>query len=291
EEVRQALRAGGGRAGGRLGGRAAGLTGEQRAAPFRAGAVEQRLGVGNVLHERGVEPSAEGGRERELVARRDLQLRAEWPGTARVLGVSGAPVARVVAQELVRRRELAADPRGLPASGVALALGRRERLARPLGAGVRLPAGLPRGLRGALRARQRLALGEEVALETRELLLDLLGAALLDVSELGLELGEAAPVLLGGERLVALRPGRELGELRLDALDPPGEPFGVGPDLLGAQGEAIARRARVVKATRQRVVALGPLGQRPLGLAATPDDLLQRALQPGALGAGPRDGL
>src|SRR6185312_9113381 len=114
------------------------------------------------------------------------------------------PVARVVAQELVRRRELAADPRGLPASGVALALGRRERLARPLGAGVRLPAGLPRGLRGALRARQRLALGEEAAL------------------------------LLGGERLVALRPGRELGELRLDALDPPGEPFGVGPDLLGA---------------------------------------------------------
>ena len=73
EPVSQPLRAGRRRAGGRrqvdVGGR-----GDQRTAALAAGAIEQRRSVAAVADDRGPQSSVQSGRERQLVARVDLEL-------------------------------------------------------------------------------------------------------------------------------------------------------------------------------------------------------------------------
>ncbi len=132
----------------------------------------------------------------------------------------------------------------------------------------------------------------ELVLEAGELALQLLGAARLDLGELRLERGEAVVAVgPGALRLVTLGALRQLRELRLDPLDAAGEPFRGGGGLLAAQREPVAGGAGRVQPRGQLVVAVGALGQRPLGLAAARDDLLQLGLEAAALGAGGGDRL
>ena len=96
----------------RPGARAAG---DERAPAVAAGAVEQAARSGQVVDDRGAQPPAERGGERELVAGLDLELVGQRRAPARRAGVA--------AQERVDRGELAADARRLAARPLGRRLG------------------------------------------------------------------------------------------------------------------------------------------------------------------------
>ena len=249
--------------------------GEQCGASVGTGAVQQRLGAGDVLDERSVEAAAQGGRERELEAVADAQMLAE---RSRRVG-SVVAHARMPAQKLVRGRELGADASGL-ATGVLhgpLGLARAARArSRPR----------HRHARAAARAAATLGVGRsdaaalslKLALQPGDLRADLTLARGGDLGELRLQGGDALPVTRRPHPRPAGAPRRSAAQLPLGALDTPRERLRAGGDLLASQAEALVRRARLVDALGQRVVALGALGQRALRAPTLLDRLLQARL-------------
>ena len=180
---------------------------DQRGAPVAAGAVEQARGLRQVRRDRGAQPRAQRGRERQLVAGLRAQRVGQRGGAARRAGVG--------AHELVDLRELCADARGLAARGLGAALELAPGAAGALRGGVRLAAG-GRGALGRLAQARGLARGRRPALlELGDLLRHALRAVLGELRELGLERGDAfrgalvARVLLGlgGQRLERRRGG------------------------------------------------------------------------------------
>ncbi len=156
---------------------------------------------------------------------------------------------RVTAQELVRRRQLGAHARRLAASLLRAALrGRqaRARLLRPL---VRFCARSARLLDLALQLLERLELALARALQLRDLALDLLLAAALDLSQLSYKRLDALRARRRGAilRVLAARLA-ENRQLALDALDPPRERLRARARLLAAQPEPLVRRACLVYA-------------------------------------------
>ena len=146
---------------------------QQRAAAVGARAVEQRLGPGDVLHERRVQAAAERRCERKLVAVLHAQLLTERLGRVRVLAAD----AHVPAQELVGGGELGANARGVAARVLHDALGSRQAPARTLGLRVGLRALLPRLRHRGLRLLDKRELALVLALQLGDLALDLLLAA------------------------------------------------------------------------------------------------------------------
>ncbi len=179
------------------------------------------------------------------------------------------------AQELVGGGELRAHALGGTPRLLSAALIGGEQLApllRPLvGLGAR--GARPLHIRLGHRLRLRVALAGRAQL--RHLGIQLALARGVDARELLLERRDPPagrlrlPVLLGRVRSERL-------ELRARALDPAPQAIRRARSLLGAQRDPLAGRARVVHAPRERVVALGTLGQRTLGLATPVDGLLQR---------------
>jgi hypothetical protein len=283
DEVAEAARAGRRRRGrARAAGRARAR--DQGAPAVRAGALEQRAAGRRVLDERRAEPAAERRRERELEAGLDLEAVGERDAAARRT--------RVRAQALVGGRELAAHARGLPASGVGRAFGGPARAARDLarlvGVGELRAARCDRGRelrrpRGGRRA---------LALERRELALERLRPARVELGELGLERLDvvAAGVVgrvLGGPRAEGL----ELVAAALGALRQRRRRLA---RALEAQLDALRGRPRGERPARERLAPLGAAGQRLLGLLAALGDLGQRPVgrvAGAARGRGARFGL
>ena len=197
---------------------------------------------------------------------------------------------RVVAQELVDRGELGPHARGLAPGGLDRTLGLTQRAAGLLGAGVSLLAGFAGlGERGV----QLGDLGGGVlagAVELGQLALQLLLALALQPGELLLEradaLADLRAVPVGLRRTVAGEGLLEDLQLALHAEGPLGERVDSGGGLLAAQLQALLRGAGSQRATGERVVALGAVGERALGVAAAPHDLLQARFDSLAGGAG-----
>ncbi len=269
-----------------------GELGQQRAATVGAGAVEQRLRPGHVAHQHRAQTPAKRGGERQLVAVAHAQLLAQRScRTSRWVGRHIATAdGCVAAQELVRNRELATHPRGLAAPVLRLALGRLQAHPGLLRVLVCLRARRACLLELRLQLHDPCYLALAGCLEALDLALDLALARGLDLRELVLQsrdslLARAPP---GHGRLRALGPVRHIrnrlplgalrlaqrAQLELDALDPSLQGLCARAGLLLTQPEPLARGARLVHASGQRVMALRTLGQRALGLSTPGDDRL-----------------
>ena len=269
EQLQQGPRTGCGRRA-RLAATSAGVPGgaSSAVAPSGTGAVEQRLAR-----------RARPPRRRRRGARRApprAPARSRPARAARRSARGGPrpaeppPASGVAAQELVGRGQLGADPRRLAPRALGLALGLGELAARLLGALVGGRTRLPRGLDRATRVRSTAAApGARARPRGRR--------APRRARARGAPRSARAPPrapAIRAPRLWSLSPAsspalgalhrRQLGRV---ALDPPGEALAGGGRLLAAQAEALARGARAVERGRQRVVALGALGERALGLA------------------------
>ena len=235
----------------------------------------RRAGGGEVVDDGGAQPAAEAGGERQLVAGLDLELVGQRAGIARGR--------RVRAQELVGRRELGPDARGVAARGLGGALGRAARgagdVAGLVGLGQRRAALLDgRGELGDARGR-----GVALRGQRGELALERLGALRVELLELGLERLDALAAGLVGRVLGGLR--AQAVELAPAALDALGDRLGRLARALQAQLDALGRRARGEHAPRERLALLGAPRQRVLGLLAAACDLGQRGLRLLARGA------
>src|SRR5262249_30219714 len=149
---------------------------------------------------------------------------------------------RVRAQELVGRRQLGADARGLAARGLGRALGGPPRGARDLaclvGLGQRRAALFHR--RGPLRRPRRRRLAPPG--ELRELALERGGELLVELLELRLERLDALAAGFVGRVLLGLCAQAE--QLALAALDALADRLGGLARALEAQLDALGRRAR-----------------------------------------------
>ena len=241
----QALRA-------RRGGRGAVLAGpgvvadDERAPTVGAGSIKQRRPRGPIVDHGGTQAAVERGGYGELVAGVDVELVGEGGGA---VGCAG-----VVAQELVDRGDLTADPRGLPARRLHGTLGVAHLAANPFGGGLRLFAlGLGRGDALGLRGRPPAGLGQ----------------LLFELGQLTRELGLAVAVERGDRVLQTRDPLRGLGVLMIGSglggerrLDLPvsGQPGldrgGGGPRGLGAVADPLGGAPRGVGAARE-LLALG----------------------------------
>ena len=228
----------------------------------------------HVADERRIEAPAERGGERELIPVLDAQLLAERLRRARLCAAD----ARVAAQELVRGGELGADACGLMAGVLRGALGGRQCLARALGLLIGERAARTRTLELCLERAQRRALTLELPLQLDQLGRELLLAARVDLSKLGLERGDPIGARQLDRAVAGLRRRAQRLQLEADALDPPAQRLRADRDLLGAQAQPLMRRAGLIDAARERVVALTALGERALGPASAVDRLLQPRL-------------
>ncbi len=212
---------------------------------------------------------------------------------------SAAPPTEEVAQELVDGGQLRAHPGGVATGGLDRALGLAQRAAGLLGLLIGLLARLAglgeRGVELGDLGGGRLA----GALQLGELALQLLLALALQLGELLLDRADALedPTIRAVcARSVAVgieSPARTLRrsflqqlDLMRGAQDPLGEAGGCGGGLLAAQLQPLGGGSRVQRAPRELIVALGALGECPLGEGAPGDNLLQAAFDLRARGPG-----
>ena len=242
---------------------------DERAPAVGARAVQRGGGRRAVVHERGAQATAQHGGQRTLAAGLDLELVGERPRAARR--------ALMQPQRLVAGGQLGADPGGLAACGLDVALGVAARRARGLGGGVGLAqlgaAGLGRGLQLLdLRRRRR-----ELALQRLELAGQLplvLGG---ELGDLRLQVGDARGVVGDGHVLERLgleglqATGAPLGALRglgaggPHALEALRDPVGGGPRRPDAAGELLAplRALRPAPPRRPRARGRCPRARAP----------------------------
>ena len=213
---------------------------------------------------RRAQPPVERGRDRELVARVDLELVGQHGGAARRGGLA--------AQELVARRRARrrpAPPRGArPRPPARRSRSSRARLLEPL------PGLLARGLRAldVRRPRSPTAArgGLELALELGELARQLGLAVALEPGQRLLELGDAGVGLRVrgvGERGLA-QAGEALAVAAQAALEVPRR----RTHRIGAVGDPIAGGLGQEAAPRQLLAMGAPPGQRLLGRLAAAGD-------------------